>query len=157
LALLAAACGADGSPSVIRYEIADADPDVIDEGLAFSEEQGIVVGYARPYSPDYLAEPHEFNTAAFRYRESDGVVMEAATRISVPKDIEFRNRWTAYGAACVSKRVGIDYRIECRDSRGARSYTYSRALGIEEFEFECSAMRLCTYELVSSRGIFSQL
>lgn len=154
---LLTACSANGHQSVIRYELAETNPNVIDEGIAFSLRDGIVITYSKPYSPEYLSDPTDFSSGAFRYRESDGLIMEAVTRISVPKDIEGRKEWTAFGSKCTSVREGGKYRVNCEDSRGSRSYTFSEDIGIEEFDFPCGAVGFCKYELVSKTGIFAKL
>lgn len=152
-----AACSTNGQESVARYEIDQAVASIDDEGLAFSEKRELVVTYSKPYTEKYLEEPYDFNSSVFRYRENDGLVVEAVTRISIPLDIEGRTKWTAFGAECVSRLSENKYRIECEGSRGARSYLYSTDLGIVEFDFPCGAERLCKYKLVSDKGIFANI
>ena len=86
-AALVSACTISEESRVIRYETLAMGEGIIYNGLAFSEEKGLMVGYVKPYSNHYLEEPTDFNSAVFRYRDVNGILVESGTNLSIPRDI----------------------------------------------------------------------
>lgn len=113
-----------------------------------------MIAYSKPYSNSYAGSYTDFNTAIFRYREIDGILIESGTGLSVPKSINYRRDWKFGGYNCRANRRISDYVINCTNNEKNRQYIYSPKKGITQFEFKCKPGEYCKFNLMSQHGIF---
>lgn len=156
-AALISACAIREESHMIRYEALVQGAGTMQNGLAFSEEKGLIVGYIKPYSDGYLDSPSDFNAAVFRYREEKGILAESGTGLSIPRNLDKVRSWKNGSYQCKSKLAGSAFKIECSNGMRNLIYEYSPYVGVTKLQFRCRPGEDCEFFLVSRRGLFGGL